>query len=60
MTVKCSHSGQSLTCKSNCKHAKYHSPHVYENGLDCRSKSKCIIIGKECQCIEKFVELIPD
>jgi hypothetical protein len=60
MKVLCSHKGEALYCKSMCKHANSHTPHVFPNETDCRETSKCSNINKDCRCVEKEIELIPD
>jgi hypothetical protein len=57
MNVICNNKGKALYCKTDCQHGKPHNPKVWSDLIDCRTKSKCSIIDKICQCVEKEIEL---
>ena len=56
--VICNNSGKALYCKKDCVHGRLHEPKTWQDLTDCKTKSKCCIIEKVCQCVEPEMKII--
>ena len=59
MEVICNKKDNRVMYCRTCRHGKEHIPIIWQDGADCRHKSKCSIVDKICQCLKNETDGYP-